>query len=150
MTVAALVALLASGCNEPIGTGNPNIRHYKQNTINDANPRMRLVLGSENLVGRVALVDARLGMAGNLPKAEVSVQNLTNDRYTLEYMYTWEDKQGFSINDNPVWHRFVLGPREIRSFQTVAKSPQAYSTTFTVRFPDDIFIHQDRMLQQSK
>ena len=33
------------------------------------------------------------------------MQNLSNDRYTPEYQYAWEDKDGFSIGDNRVWSR---------------------------------------------
>ena len=142
--VFATLAALLGGCNETVGVSNPNIRHYQQNTIDNTNPRMRLVLGSEALVGNIALVNVRIGDASGLPRAEVSVQNLTNDRYTLEYLFTWEDKEGFSINSNSVWKRFVLGPREIRSFQTVGANPDAWAATFTVRLPDDIFIHQER------
>ncbi len=144
IVLAALLAAFVTGCNDSAGVSNPNIRHYQQSTINNANPRVRLVLGSEKLVGKIALVDARLGTAGALPRVEVSAQNLTDHRYTLEYMYTWEDQQGFGINDNPVWRRFVLGPREIKSLRSVGKSPDAYSVTLTVRLPDDIFIHQEQ------
>lgn len=139
--LAAMVAL--TGCNTT-GVSDPNVRHYRQDTINDTHPRARLVLGSADLVGRIALVDVRMGDVGGLARAEVSVQNLTNDRYTLEYMIRWEDRQGFDINDNPVWKRFVLGPREIKSFQSVASNPDAYAITMTVRLPDDIFIHQEK------
>ena len=145
MLFPTLLLLTLSGCNEPVGVSNPNIRHYQQNTINAEHPRVRLVLGSEQLVGKIALVNVRLDDSSDLPRVEVSVQNLTNDRYTLEYRYEWQDRQGFGINDNTVWRRFVLGPREIRSFQTVGKNPDAYSVTFTVRLPDDIFIHQERV-----
>ncbi len=144
VVILLLVAAIVAGCNEPVGPGNPNIRHYRQNTVDASHPRMRLVLGSENLVGKVALVDVRFGSAGPLPRAEVAVQNLTNDRYTLEYMYRWEDRQGFSVDVNPVWKRFVLGPREIKSFQSVAPMPEAWSATLTVRLPDDRFIQQER------
>lgn len=137
-----MAVILVSGCNTMAGGGD--IRHVKQNTIIDSHPRARLVLGSEALVDRIAMVDVRIGPAGRLQRAEVSVQNLTSDRYTLEYMYNWEDQQGFGINDNKVWKRFVLGPREIRSFQTVASNPDAYQLTMTVRLPDDIFIHQEK------
>jgi len=147
ITVLLLTAFVA-GCNEPVGPGNPNIRQYQQNTIDTSNPRMRLILGSEDLIGKVALVDVRFGTAGTLPRAEVTVQNLTNDRYTLEYMYHWEDRQGFGVDVNPVWKRFVLGPREIKSFQSLGPSPEAWSAIFTVRLPDDRFIHQERTSDQ--
>jgi uncharacterized protein YcfL len=140
---AVVAALFVGGCNTTT-SDSPNMRHYKQNTINDTHPRARLVLGSKDLVDKIVMVDVRMGAVGALQRAEVSVQNLTNKRYVLEYMYSWEDKDGFSINNNKVWQRFELGPREIRSFQSVGASPDAYGLTMTVRLPDDIFIHQEK------
>lgn len=143
LLISMISALALGGCNTT-GAGDPNIRHYKQDTITDSHPRARLVLGSANLVDHIAMVDVRMGSVGQLQRAEVSVQNLSNDRYVLEYMVSWEDRDGFSINDNKVWKRFELGPREIRSFQSVASNPSAYALTMTVRLPDDIFIHQEK------
>ena len=146
--LAGLCALpVMVACNST-GVSDPNLRHYEQNTVNATNPRARLVLGSEDLVERIALTDARLGSAGELAKAEVTVQNLSNDRYTLEYQYAWEDKDGFSIGDNRGWSRFVLGPREIKSFKSIATNPKAYGFTMTVRLPDDFFIHQEKYLDR--
>ena len=76
------------------------------------------------------------------------MQNLSNNRYTLEYQYAWEDQEGFSISENRVWKRFVLGPREIKSFRSVAGDPKAYGFTMTVRLPDDLFIHQEKYLDR--
>lgn len=145
--VAASVLTGLAGCNSA-GVGDPNIRHYEQNTVDATNPRARLVLGSKDLPGRIALTDARIGSAGDLAKAEVTVQNLSNDRYTLEYQYAWEDRDGFSIAENRVWNRFVLAPREIKSFKSVASNPKAYAFTLTVRLPDDFFIHQEQYLER--
>lgn len=145
--VVSLLPLLA-GCNTA-AQSNPNVRHHQQDTVDATNPRARLVLGSKNLVGQIALVDARIGSAGALTKAEVSVQNLSNDRYTLEYQYAWEDQEGFSISENRVWKRFVLGPRELKSFRSVAGDPKAYGFTMTVRLPDDLFIHQEKYLDRN-
>lgn len=139
--------LILTGCNTTGGSAS-NLRHYQQDTIDATNPRARLVLGSKDLVGEIALVDARLGSAGALAKGEVSVQNLSNNRYTLEYQYAWEDQEGFSISENRVWKRFVLGPREIKSFRSVASDPKAYGFTMTVRLPDDLFIHQEKYLDR--
>lgn len=143
LTIPTAILVVLAGC-VTTGGSDPNIRHYQQDTVNSTNPRARLVLGSKNLVDNIAITDARIGSAGELAKAEVTVQNLTNDRYTLEYQYAWEDKDGFSINENRVWRRFVLGPRELKSFKSVASNPKAYGFTITVRLPDDIFIHQEK------
>ena len=146
-TIAAGALVALSACNT-YGVSDPNVRHHQQNTVNATNPRARLVLGSEKLVGRIALTDARLGTAGDLAKGEVTVQNMTNHRYTLEYQYAWEDRDGFSISENRVWSRFVLGPRELKSFRTVASSPKAHGFTMTVRLPDDFFIHQEKYIER--
>jgi uncharacterized protein YcfL len=145
----SLVAILATtlslvGCNTTSGTSNPNIRHHAQDTIDASNPRARLVLASQDLVGRIALTDARIGAAGQLTKAEVTVQNLSNDRYQLEYQFAWEDRDGFGINDNRVWKRITLAPRELRSVRSVAGNPKADAFTLTVRFPDDFLIEQQK------
>ncbi|MCB1801192.1 MAG: YcfL family protein [Gammaproteobacteria bacterium] len=144
----AMAAMLTSGCVTDAAVSDPNVRHYQQDTINASNPRARLILGSKDLVGQIALVDARLGSAGELAKGEVSVQNLSNNRYTLEYQYAWEDKDGFSIGENRVWKRFTLGPRDLQSFRSIASDPRAYAFTMTVRLPDDLFIHQEKYLDR--
>lgn len=144
----ALATMLVAGCVSDAAVSDPNVRHYQQDTINASNPRARLILGSKDLVGQIALVDARLGSAGELAKGEVSVQNLSNNRYTLEYQYAWEDKDGFSIGENRVWKRFTLGPRDLKSFRSIASDPRAYGFTLTVRLPDDLFIHQEKYLDR--
>jgi len=139
----ACVSLTACNTVNSIGQ-QPTVRNHQQNTVSTAHARARLIAGSKNLVGKIDLVDVRFGSVGQLQRAEVSVQNLSNNRYSLEYMYSWEDQQGFSINQNTVWKRFSLGPREIKSFQTLGVTPQAYNLTMTVRLPDDFFIHQEK------
>ena len=37
------------------------------------------------------------------------------------------------------------GPREIKSFKSIATNPKAYGFTMTVRLPDDFFIHQEKV-----
>jgi len=138
-----IIGFLLTACNtvNSIG-GQPNIRNHQQNTVSTAHPRARLVAASKKLVGQIDLVNVRFGTAGQLQRAEVSVQNLSDKRYSLEYMYVWEDQQGFKINQNTVWKRFTLEPRAIESFQTIGVTPAAYGLTLTVRLPDDFFIHQ--------
>ena len=146
--VASLSLLLLGACKATLPVSEPVGRQIPQDTVDASNPRARLVLGGQRLVGEIALLDARLGTAGALAKGEVSVQNLSNDRYTLEYQYAWEDSEGFAIGENRVWQRFMLGPRELRSFRSVASDPKAYRFTFTVRLPDDFFIHQEKYLDR--
>jgi len=68
------------------------------------------------------------------------VQNLSENRYTLEYKFDWKESEGFSVNSRSVWHRFTLTSHQTQSFQSMGKIPEAVNITFTVRFPDDVFI----------
>mgnify|MGYP003588516255 CR=1 FL=1 len=110
--------------------------------VDASNPRARLVTGSRDLLNRVLMVNPRFRPVGALTQAQVTVQNLTGDRYSLEYKFDWTDPQGFSIDNSSVWHRFTLSPHQIVDFNSTGKTPDAQNLTFTIRYPDDGFINQ--------
>ena len=108
-------------------------------TTDSSHPRAKLIVGSRQLSGKVIIVDPRFRLVGRLNQAEVTVKNLTETRYALEYKFEWQDNQGFSIDSGNVWHRFTLTPLQTRRFQSTGKTPQASAIIFMVRFPDDAF-----------
>jgi uncharacterized protein YcfL len=110
-------------------------------SLDTSNPRAKLILGSESLVGKIRISAPRFRRVGQLTKAQVTVQNLTDDRYTLEYRFGWEDSQGFKVGNPGSWYRFTLAPRQIETFSSTGKMPEATNIVFTVRLPDDVFIH---------
>lgn len=136
-----------SGCS---ATKGANMKYKAQRVIDDTHPRATLILGSTELVDNVLITNVNVAKAGLLNRAGVDVQNLTDDRYTLEYKFVWRDKQGFEVDAGNTWHRFVLSPRKIKSFQSVGKTQEAYAMQFTVRFPDDIYIERDRLDREAK
>ena len=142
-----LLTCIVIGCNTHRGT---NADHLAQRTIDDTHPRATLILGHTDLVNNILITNVRVAQVGLLPKAGIDVQNLTDNRYNLEYKIVWRDKQGFVINIGNVWHRFVLSPRKIKSFQSMGKTEDAYSIQFTVRFPDDLYIESDKREVESK
>ena len=119
-------------------------------TIDTQDPRAKLVLGSEDLLGKVALGDTRLRPVGVLTQAQVTVQNLTDNRYTLEYRFDWRDSQGFDVGSLNTWHRFTLTPRQTQTFNSVGKTPQATNIVFNVRVVDDAFIENYRQMERDK
>lgn len=142
-----LLTLTLIGCSASKGA---NIKYKAQRTIDDTHPRATLILGSSELVDNILLTNVQVAQVGLLNKAGVDVQNLTDERYTLEYKFVWRDKQGFALDSSNVWHRFVLTPRKIKSFQSMGKTEDAYSVQFSVRFPDDLFIESDRLDEEAK
>lgn len=145
-----LAIYLASSLTACSSTKGANIKYKEQRTIDDTHPRATLILGTTKLVDNILITNVKLGKVGLLNRAGVEVQNLTDHRYTLEYKFAWHDKQGFEIDSSNMWHRFILSPRKIKSFQSVGKTEDAYSIQFTVRFPDDHFIESDRLDEKAK
>lgn len=147
LTFCLVISLGLPACSPLKGA---NIKRKSQRTIDDTHPRATLILGSSELVDNVLLTNVRVAKIGLLNKAGIDIQNLTDNRYTLEYKFVWRDKSGFSIDATNVWHRFVLTPRKIKSFQSVGKTMEAYTIQFTVRFPDDLYIESDRLDREAK
>ncbi|GMR06138.1 MAG: hypothetical protein BMS9Abin25_0721 [Gammaproteobacteria bacterium] len=117
--------------------------------IENGSSRARLVIGSDNLTGKITIKNPIFRSLGQLTQAQVMVLNATATRYTLEYKFNWEDKQGFKADSINSWHRFTLTPGETRTFTSTGKVPEATHIVFTVRLPDDAFIENEKhMLKQ--
>ncbi|RMF95273.1 MAG: DUF1425 domain-containing protein [Candidatus Schekmanbacteria bacterium] len=133
--VSLMFAVVLLGCtttsNGPIDSGP---------FIDDSNPRATLILGSKKLLNKVKIMNPRFRVLGQLTQAEVTVQNLSENRYTLEYKCDWYASEGSLVNSLNVWNRFTLTPHQTQSFQFMGKTPEAVKIVFTVRFPDDVFI----------
>lgn len=108
--------------------------------VSESHPRAQLIMGNADMDGTVRYRDLRFGQVGAFQRVVVGVENLTNERYSLEYRVNWQDNQGFAINSNNAWHRFTLAPHQIYNIQSVGKVPEAYKVQMTVRYLDDLFI----------
>jgi len=137
----SMLAIL-SACN--LQNVRPEAELVQNSSIDQTNPRANLVLASEDLVGDIRLSNPVFQAIGALTRAQVTVQNLTENRYTLEYKFDWADNQGFAVNSLSSWHRFTLSPRQALKFTSTGKVPEATTITFTTRLPDDVFIHYNR------
>jgi len=113
-------------------------------SLDQSHPRATLVLGSERLVGEIRISSPRFRGVGQLTQAQATVQNLTDSRYTLEYKFDWQDSQRFAVGNPGSWQRFTLAPRQIETFSSTGKVPEATAIVFTVRLPDDVFIHSQQ------
>lgn len=135
-----LCAAALAGCNQALPRTGSGL--VPTSSVNDSHPRATLVLASEPLVQDIVLINPQFQSVGQLSRAQVTVQNLSEKRFSLEYKFDWEDAQGFSVNNAVAWQRFALSPRQVRKFTSTGKVPDATRITFTVRLPDDAFILQ--------
>lgn len=143
-TVAQLMLILGvvtqSGCQ--LGTSDTK-RVEAHRTIDTSHPNAILVVGNDALVGTITLLDPRLRKVGAFTQGQVTVQNLSDIRLSLEYKFKWEDTAGFVVDEDNMWNRFALTPRQVKRFQSTGKSQDAANMVFTVRNPDDVFIEYD-------
>ncbi len=140
------VALASGGCV----TKGATMSRIEGKTIDTTHPRAELILGSKKLLRKIVMTNVRIGKIGQFQRAEVGLQNLQEERYSLEYRIEWQDEQGFSINSNNSWHRITLGPKQIKNLKSVGKTPEAYKIFVTVRFPDDIFIESHKIEMEER
>ena len=132
-----VVSLLSSvGCVQHAA----NAPRVADRTIDVTHSRAELVLASDQLLHKLVMTNVRFGSAGNFARAEVGMQNLSDQKLQLEYKFDWQDSQGFTVNSNNTWHRFSLAPKEIKNIQSVGKTPEADRIQVVVRLPDDLFI----------
>jgi len=153
--IVALVAVSAvsTGCStvsqpEPGLNTNSNQEIIQTRAVDTSYPGLKRVIASDYLIGYISVVNPKLGQAGNFSKAQVTVQNLTQNRYSLEFQYQWEDDGGFAVGTPRPWKRFVLGPKEANNFSEMALRQDAKQAVFTVRLVDDTFIELNKQLEK--
>lgn len=144
---------MTAGCStvsqpEPGLNTNSNQEIIQTLAVDTSYPGLKRVIASDYLVGYISVVNPKLGQTGNLSKAQVTVQNLTQNRYSLEYQYQWEDQGGFTVSSPRPWKRFVLGPKEAKNFSEMALREDARGTIFTVRIVDDTFIELNKQFEK--
>ncbi len=157
ITVCSLLAVTAGCATTPIPSQpdpglntNSNQEIIQSRAVDTSFPPLKRVIASDYLIGYIGIVNPRIGKTGNFSKAQVTIQNLTQNRYSLEYQFQWEDEQGFAVGTPRPWKRFVLAPQEAENVQEMALRPEAIKAVFTVRLPDDAFIQRNKELQSQQ
>jgi uncharacterized protein YcfL len=156
VALGILLALgLTTGCAtapppEPVPLPNSNQDIIQTSSVDTSYPGLKRIIGSQYLVGSIFIVDPKLGRTGQFTKAQVTVQNLSENRYEVEYQYQWEDSGGFAVGTPRRWKRFVLQPQEAETFAELALQKDAVQTTFTVRLVDDTFIELNKQTQNNQ
>lgn len=145
---------LSTGCSPTVSQPEPglytnsNQEIIQTRAVDTSYPGLKRIIASDFLVGYISVVNPKLGMNGIFAKAQVTVQNLTQNKYNLEYQYAWEDNQGFSVGTPRPWKRFTLGPKEAQTFAEMGLKQEAKMATFTVRIVDDTVIELNKQIEE--
>lgn len=145
LIISILSVVVLTGCNS-VRTPDETQRAL----VNSDHPRAQLVLGNKDLLDNVIFRDVIFGQVGNFTRAQFQLENLSDQRMSLEYQINWLDNQGFTVLSNNAWHRFTLGSRQVETLQSVGKSENAYKIQVTVRYPDDLFIESHKLEKAKK
>ena len=74
------------------------------------------------------ITNTKIGYAGNLMKAQVTITNDSSDDLDFRYKFKWLDKDDFEIAvDGRPWTPMLITPFESKSVQAVAPNPSASS-----------------------
>jgi uncharacterized protein YcfL len=94
------------------------------------------LIKNEYLQERIAIVNHRSREKNNLLEMMVTLQNLTDDNYELEYKVTWLDDNGFKVNETP-WLPITINGREERNIEQIAHNAQVADYKFQLRFKQE-------------
>jgi len=97
------------------------------------NPQALLILGSSELEGEVRFIKPLVAPLGNFLRGQVTLQNLTDATFLLDYKFDWLDDSGFLIGNGGVWQPVVLRPRQLMPIKSVGKSTDAAKMQVTIR-----------------
>lgn len=125
-----VVSLMVAGCAPKGDKGTTGV--HESHLVDDSHPSATLVLGDESLYREIDLLEPKVREKGALKQASVTVQNLSDVNYKLEYRFDWSDREGFETHQGS-WTNFELSAQEVERFTSTAKSPEAHQFTFTVR-----------------
>lgn len=116
--VALVAMFFLAGCSAS---------NMAQLETNDAG-QTKTVLHSNNatLSGRLAVKDILTGRAGDMMKAQATLENRWKFRLDFQYKFKWFDKEGFELAPEAApWQQLVLDGRTQANVKALAPDPRA-------------------------
>ncbi|WP_462326724.1 DUF1425 domain-containing protein [Desulfobaculum sp.] len=98
-----------------------------------AEGRAKLVVGDKALLDNLALTNVHFGKVGNFTRATVTLQNLADTYYHIEWNVQWLDREGFPVESYSVWQQEDMTPNMLQPVKFVGKHPDAWGFVINVR-----------------
>lgn len=128
------LCLAAAGCVSS-GTAPVGRALAPNDLVDETDPRIMIIYGNEEFRDKVRVVRKILDDSGTLAKCSVTLQNVSQDTFIVEYQFRWMEQSGMPVMQTPAWHRVTLAPNAVKPLIAVAKTPEAKTVEFTVRLP---------------
>lgn len=136
--VAMLLAAVAglSGCSTTSGVEATGKTQWDEEGARVLGKK--IVFNSSSLAGDVKIVDMQSALAGDLMRAQVSLQSKDGDTLKLQYRFDWFDTAGMEINSGAgAWKPLLLYGDESKTVQGVAPDPRAKEFRLKIREADE-------------
>lgn len=134
LTVLILACLVAGGCVTGKATDGPH-DVIPSGQVDDSDPRILVIYGNEEFTDKVHVIRKLVDDSGTLAKCSLTLQNISNDTFVVEYQFRWLEQSGMPIMQTPAWSRMTLAPNAVKPILNVAKVPEAKIVEFTIRLP---------------
>jgi uncharacterized protein YcfL len=121
-----LLAMLATGCM----ASSPS-----PHNVDDTDPRILVIYGNKEFEDKLLVIRKILDDSQRLARCAVTLQNVSQDTFVVEYQFRWMESSGMPIMQTPAWSRLTVSPNAVRPLVNVAKVPNARIVKFTVRLP---------------
>lgn len=134
LAVLVLACIIVGGCN---GGKAPVTTHSlaANDQVDETNPRITVIYGNEEFNGKVYIVRKFLDDSGNLTKCSVTLQNVSQDTFVVEYQFRWLEESGMPVMQTPAWTRMTMAPNAVKPIINMAKTQAAKNVEFTIRLP---------------
>lgn len=133
-----VVLLWLSACASTSQT-EPDPGYILPSAVDNSHHRAKLIIGSNELRGMVALHSPKFRTIGQLTQAQVELENYSGQTLDLEYRIDWSDLDGFKAGTLSSWQFVSLAGNGTEALSSTGKVPEATRITVTVRLPGDMF-----------
>ena len=129
-----MVCVLAlSGCTASTTPQYHSVVPTEQ--VDESHPQILVVYGNEEFKDKLYVLRKVFDESGTLARVSLTLQNVSNDIFVVEYQFRWLEQSGMPIMQTPAWSRMTLAPNAVKPLINIAKVPEAKIVEFTVRLP---------------
>lgn len=135
VSAAFMVAVGLSGCSTTAGVEAVGKTGWDDEGARELNKKV--VFNNRSLAGDLQVVDLQSALAGNMMRAQATLQSKDRDTLSFQYRFDWYDANGMEINaGSGSWKPLIIYGRETKIIQGVAPDPRAKEFKLKLREPD--------------
>ncbi len=129
-----LLILLAAGCTGQSASSSAH-NVVPTDRVDDSDSNILVIYGNKEFDDKLLVVRKMMDGSGRLAKCSVTLQNVSEDTFVVEYQFRWMEAGGMPVMQTPAWNRMTVPPKSAKPLVNMAKVPEARIVEFTIRLP---------------